>query len=315
MEIYKRIESFLDKAKENTNNYSLYQGYTGLCYSYFILSSVHNKDRNQKIAEDIYMDICNNLGRINDASFSNGLAGVGWAIEAINNNGFTNINTDKFLRDFDDFLYKFITFQKTQNLSLDSGCLGKALYFYQRLTSQNKTNDPYRYIAHAECLTLLTDEIRTFLNLLVNKDTKDINKDECIEISQSFILLYLIWKLRYNTELLSKMLPEIRTFIEKYFEENKTESYSIYLLYSYALIAFKANDNEMINNTKKWVHNFSSLNNESNLMKYLYFKVNRMTGTRIELNIPIESLTDTFFLLDEHAENLKIPALRIFCLD
>lgn len=258
MKIYSHIEKNLDLLLESAgDNYSFYNGKTGISFCYFLLAKTFNYERNASIAIREVNSVINNFDSINSFSFSKGLMGIGWGLEAMAQNGFIDSNTNELLCDFDDFIYKQVSFFRSPSLSLDQGSLGKATYFYQRFLSPRKGQHPYRFLLNQECLSLLVDEIKFFLlndenGLLLQKGI--LPKEEIISVAQIAILLFRIYETRYNEKMISNILKDILTYIETIFISFRSDlsiNY-LYLLHSYHIIAKSLDNKKMLNDSINW---------------------------------------------------------------
>lgn len=75
----------------------------------------------------------------NSPSFASGLAGIGWSIEHLKQNGFIDIDTDSVIGNFDDCLNPHMRrFLQNGNYDYLHGALGIGLYYSMR-TSNSKT--------------------------------------------------------------------------------------------------------------------------------------------------------------------------------
>lgn len=311
-QIEKQLDLLQDQCK---NDLSFYTGKVGISLCYYLLAKHYHGTRNTAIANSLIKYIVNHFEDINSFSFSKGVLGIGWGLEMINQNGFTHLDMNRILYDFDDLIYKQSCFFKSTALSLDNGSLGKAMYFYQRVLS-NKTQYylSYRSILNQECLLLLVNEIKYYLLDekvgLLNKDDK-LTKDEIIEISQSIVLLFYIHKLNLIPKVISNIIHEIILFIEKIFEDTSNISLThIYFLNSYFVIANSLNNNEMKNRLNQWRLLYNSVDDESNIDLLERYIIKSCIFGQIQgnynchENIGQLSLLDIFINLDSVSMNV-----------
>ncbi len=141
------------------NGIGLINGKTGLGLAYFILSKYTKDPTLTDKGFDMFDAITEDITRINEINFSNGLSGIGWAIEWLVQNDFFEANTDEILEDVDNAIYKALMFAPDNNLSLGNGTLGKLLYFFKRMKSINTNVNRFKTITHETCLIVLTDEL------------------------------------------------------------------------------------------------------------------------------------------------------------
>ena len=264
------LEDSLEKLTgKYENSYGLYNGKTGLCICYFVLAKIE-KNPDYEIKARILLDeISDNIGEVEELDFANGLAGIGWGIEWLVQNNFVDANTDEILEDLDDELYKSVVFAKAASLSLHNGTLGKAMYFYKRLMSQNPNPVRYRTLCNQECLVLLTDEIN---ETLLNKETgllsvetfrQNLTPIQMGEIAQCLVFLLKLILLRVNAEVTEKLICAILSHAGKYAEtyaapnSKEHEDAARYLLHSYLLGGIKLNDIGVIKNATCLLEMFS----------------------------------------------------------
>jgi len=230
----------------NNNDYGLYNGQTGLCIICFLLSDLFPDEGFNERAHQILDKISDNIGAVEKLDFEKGLAGVGWGIEWMVQNGYIHADTNEVLEDLDDELYKTVTCLKSPNISLKNGSIGKAMFFYKRLMSQNQPTirNRYRNICNQECLVLLIDEMKE--NLLAEGDEIFIGSDpeqgissyRLMEIAHTLIFLNKILPKRINLEITERLIRSILTFIksnEKSFLEPTLSEGYLHLLYAYSV--------------------------------------------------------------------------------
>ena len=255
------IETQLQKlSDECAKNFGLHNGKTGLCICYFLLAKITGNKAYETNARILLDELSDNIGRVEELDFENGLAGIGWGIEWLVQNNFVDANTDEVLEDLDDELYKSVVYAKAASLSLQNGTLGKAMFFYKRLMAQNHGTERYRSLCNQECLVLLTDEINeTLLNagtglLSVAALQQNLTLIQLTEIAQSLIFLIKLVPLGVNAEITEKLICNIFSFIQGYKEgctapdtKECNDAYQ-YLLFAYLLAGTKLNDNGVIKN-------------------------------------------------------------------
>jgi|GEM_PF-3273772 len=234
------IDQFEFLEQHYNNNYSLHNGKTGLCLAYY-LAGASFKNKNFTIKGTVLLtEIGENIDKIQGFNFANGLAGIGWAIEWLIQNGFLIANSDDVLEDMDDELYKTVVYTTSQNVSLKDGTIGKGLYFYKRLTACNPSALRYRNLCNQECLILLIDELHGSLltpekeipyNTIINSSAR------IDELAESLLFLSRAKTQKVNKETLTNVICAIRKFINKYFlsaefKNNEFYNSNLYLIYA-----------------------------------------------------------------------------------
>lgn len=248
------IDKELDRLTiEYGDRYGLYDGKAGLCIAYLLLSEVCKLERFKTKAIEIIDNLNNNISNVRILDFGSGLAGIGWAIEWMVQNEFIEADTDEVLEDLDTELYKSIVYGSSPNLSLSNGALGKALYFYKRLNARNSGRIRSRTSKIEESLIILTDEIS---DGLLNSETGLIRSDimikkqdshHILEIAQALIFLSKIYKERLNTDVVSRTIECIISFIERIRSFNPTvqsQDNYLFLLYAFKYAGMRIGDNQ-----------------------------------------------------------------------
>jgi len=243
------IEQYLDQIEiKSENDYSLYKGKTGLSLCYFILYTLTSNVAYEVKAKNLMDELSENISDVESLQFSEGLAGIGWAIEWLAQNDYIDANTDEILEDLDDELYKTVVYAKSASLSLETGTIGRAMYFFRRRLARNPGRNRYLQICTDECLILLIDEIHDkFLDDdygFLNKSNA-LSETELIDIAQSFLFLIKVYNKKINTEIIKQLIISIASFLEIFFSntecEISSEGYS-YLLYAYMKAGTELND-------------------------------------------------------------------------
>ncbi|MDE1193010.1 MAG: hypothetical protein PW786_12830 [Arachidicoccus sp.] len=149
-----------NSANSETKCYGLFNGKAGRAILFYLLSTNSDKDRYKEQALKNLDEIAENIASIESLGFAKGLAGIGWMVEWVAQNGFLEMNTDEILEEIDDTLYKSVVYSSDKNISLSKGILGKILFFSSRYKSKNPNTHRLKSIFHEECLVLLTDDLQ-----------------------------------------------------------------------------------------------------------------------------------------------------------
>ncbi len=320
--IMKELEK---SAMLNSNNWGLLNGQTGLCITYFLLSDLFSDTDFGERANQLLANISDNICNVEEFDFENGLAGIGWGIEWMVQNGYIQADTNEVLEDLDDELYKAVVYAKSPNISLENGAVGKAMYFYKRLNAQNKLTirNRYRNICNQECLVLLIDEMNE--NLMEEKNgllsagfnqVKNISSDRLIEVARTLIFLTKVFPKKINLEISEKLICTIITFIrqnEKIFLDVSLREGALYLLYAYSFAGEMLHD---INSVKyaQLLYEVSKQSFVSGIGENFFYKyLNNRFNSHIDFSlneIPVvrngyDALFNLLFLCDQHYKKLK----------
>lgn len=252
--IHRQI-SFIENSHRVVSGNGLFKGKAGDIILYFSLFRYTSKKLWEEKAKELLNELSAQIADVQELNYANGLAGIGWMVEWVKQNGFLDINTDEVLEDVDDTLYKAVLYGRDKTISLNDGSLGKAAYFLKRYESRNKDTHRYKIISIQECLVLLTDEIGERLtgeNSLLNK-SKESNipsEEYLIEVGQAMIFLSKIFFHKINVEVVEKTLYALIKYADALFDECKKENYKssaalelieswLYLAYAYYTSGFK----------------------------------------------------------------------------
>lgn len=241
-----------------TQNYGLYHGRSGLAMVYFVIYTITGEKKYFIKGQNLIEELTDNISNVEGLDLDKGLAGIGWAVEWFIENKFVEGNSDELLEDLDDELYKRVIYSKSENLSLENGTIGKALYFYKRLCAKNPNVSRFRNLCNQESLVLLIDEIGE--TLLSEENEISLNNGNqglsCNEISQTLIFLSTINHLKINIEISKVILCAINKFIKHVFLTDKFESVQtdteiIYLIYACFKAGKTLNDDDFLSMAKK----------------------------------------------------------------
>lgn len=202
-----------------SDSYALYDGKAGEAILLYLLSRNLEYNHLTDIALMRLNDISDQIAQIESLSFSDGLAGIGWAIEWAAQNNFLEANTDEILEDIDDTLYKSVVYIPSENISLATGVLGKLLFFFARYKSRNLGSHRLKNIAHEECLVLLTDDLH---EKLCGEDGHiykgSVTNDDLINFGHAvYILSDFLWS-KINEPTVEGTLYDLVKFIDTYLD-------------------------------------------------------------------------------------------------
>lgn len=307
------IKNELDKSIiSNSNNFGLLKGQTGLSLTYFLLSDLFPDTDFKEHANQLLDQVSENICDVKGIDFENGLAGIGWGIEWMIQNGYIKADANEVLEELDDELYKSVVGSKSPNISLENGAIGKAMYFYKRLNTQTyqSMHNRYRNICNHECLILLIDEINE--NLLDKKNgllvrstqTQHITSAQLIEVARTLIFMSKAHHLKINPEIIEKLIDRIITFIRQnitiLMETSLREGY-LNLLYAYSFASELLQDINGVNHARMLyessMQSFISTNNVSTFQKYLNNRFNPLTNIPLNAEPIVKKQSDGFFNL------------------
>ncbi|QEM11386.1 lanthionine synthetase LanC family protein [Mucilaginibacter rubeus] len=291
------FKTYLSGFEQNcANDYSLYNGKTGLAMLYYMLHAASGDQVSLTKGKQLLDELSENIQNIKEFNFQNGLSGIGWAIEWLVQNKFIDANTDEILEDMDDELYRSVVYAKSGDASLAHGVIGKALYFYRRLCARNSSSSRYRYICIQECLVLLIDEIDELLfsdnAILYNGDTLLNDLQKMHQVGQALLLVSSINRLKINAEVCKKIICCSRGVLDLYFNSNNSHhndnELDWYLTYCYYKSGIYLGDSEFLSKTMYGGCTF----NEKFMRSLGYFSVNNEANSQIHVTLMAEHPLD-----------------------
>ncbi|MDD3043964.1 MAG: lanthionine synthetase C family protein [Candidatus Delongbacteria bacterium] len=159
-EIAEDIISRFNKG-ELKNKIGLFSGKAGISLFMFYNGRYFENERYKEYAKHILEDVFNDIN--NDSllpTYCNGLAGVGWAVNHLAENGFIEKESLEVLKDFDIYLYdSMIAYSRSGNFDFLHGATGIAFYFTQRFReNENIAGYLNEYIEELKKHTIFDDE-------------------------------------------------------------------------------------------------------------------------------------------------------------
>lgn len=128
MNIQDNITNALLLSSSFIENLGLFNGKTGIAIYFFHLARSTNNKLYEKYAEELIDEIYDEISLSTPLDFENGLAGIGWGIEYLAENGFIDADTNEVLEEFDDVLIKDVEdFKKSLR-----DIIGAGFYFHKR---------------------------------------------------------------------------------------------------------------------------------------------------------------------------------------
>ncbi len=183
------------------NNLGLLHGKMGISICFFNLYR-HTKKRIYKdFAEELIVEVYEEISDDITVDFANGLAGIGWGVEYLVQNKFVDANTDDVLKEIDKRVISNMNINSHQNLSLQNGILGIAAYLLKRnqninILNGNRANHIQQGIINIiEKLDILLqkDVINKILLSNSSENTFPYNKEACETFNIIWDYFLLMW--------------------------------------------------------------------------------------------------------------------------
>lgn len=167
-------------------NYGLMHGNTGLCLYFYQLSKRTNNPEYEQLADDLLDKVFANLSTSAFADFENGLAGIGWGIEYLVQNGFAEGDTDDILEEVDNKVFKSLNEENINSFELGNGLTGFLFYLISRMKKPTNPNSMAQRI-NRELLILTINK----LDELVTNQFTSITKEMYFDLFWRFpVMLY-----------------------------------------------------------------------------------------------------------------------------
>lgn len=139
------------------------------------------KEANQLYAQQLLNEVTDELSNSINQNFNN-IISYGWTLSFLNVNKYININTDLYLEDFDDHVYK-VTMQELsiEDFNIDI-LLDLINYLIIRLKDKNPNEEFYRNFIHSECIKLIINKLDCYLDLCISN--KKLTKEQIYNCSR-----------------------------------------------------------------------------------------------------------------------------------
>lgn len=226
------ISSIISEKYSNEKNIGVVAGSSGCALFQFYYAKYLDSDYYSDLGIEI---ISHCIAKINDGysfpSYCDGIAGFGWAIQHLSNEGFISVDCDDLLSPFDEFLFSQMELElSNDNLDFLHGAIGYGFYFLKRyqLTTNRELKNSYNHYL----LVLLKGLDRLAIqqgNQLKWESIFDLEKgDKVANLSlshgMSSIVNFLSRLLDLNTfqEPSRKLLKRSITYILSFQSTNKT---------------------------------------------------------------------------------------------
>ncbi|MBW6535468.1 MAG: hypothetical protein K0B11_10695 [Mariniphaga sp.] len=140
-------------------NIGLLHGKMGISIFFFHLArQIKNQiyeDYAGELIDEIYEEITANT----PIDFENGLAGIGYGIEYLVQNGFIEADTDEVLEEFDNRIFKELIYNTPHDIGLLNGLTGLGAYFLKRIQNSASNDEKISTLTNKQTLIHLIDEL------------------------------------------------------------------------------------------------------------------------------------------------------------
>ncbi len=146
--IHQRIINALLLNSSFIDNLGLLNGKMGISIFFFHLARETGNSVYEDYAGELIDEIYEEINVHTPFDFENGLAGIGWGIEYLAQNGFIEADTDEVLEEFDKRLIKELTFGTSTEIGILNGILGTGYYFLNRIGNRQSNCEKKQILLH-----------------------------------------------------------------------------------------------------------------------------------------------------------------------
>jgi hypothetical protein len=141
------------------DNIGLMHGKMGISIYFFHLARQTGdkiyEDYAGELIDEIYEEITANT----PVGFENGLAGLGYGIEYLVQNGFIEADTDEVLEEFDNRIFKELIYNTPHDIGLLNGLVGIGAYFLTRIQNPASNDEKIPTLTNKQALIHVIDEL------------------------------------------------------------------------------------------------------------------------------------------------------------
>ncbi len=154
---FQRIINVLLLNASFIDNLGLMHGKMGIAIFFFHLSRETQNQVYENYAGELIDEIYEEITITTPLDFENGLAGIGWGIEYLAQNGFIEADTDEVLEDFDNRLQP--SRNQFHGIGLLKGLIGLGAYYLKRIQKPASTDEEVSTLINKQMLVHLIDEL------------------------------------------------------------------------------------------------------------------------------------------------------------
>ncbi len=211
-----KIAQFIQQKALENSNYGLMRGSMGLSiFFYHLAKSTNNNQEYEELADNLLDKVFPSISTWSSPDFENGLAGIGWGIEYLVQNGFAEGNTDEVLEEIDNKIFKILQKDNLTSFELTNGLTGYLFYLISRLKKPTNPNALEQRINRE----LLISVINSLEGLVTNQFTsivKEMNFDLFWRFPAVLYGLSEAFNLNIYPEKIKRMIKQWLPYFEAY---------------------------------------------------------------------------------------------------
>ncbi len=185
---HQRITNTLLLNASFIDNIGLMHGKMGISIYFFHLARETQNRIYKDYAEDLIDEIYEEINTTTPFDFEDGLAGIGWGIEYLAQNGFIDADTDEVLETIDSQLC--LSKEQFKGPGLLNGITGLGVYYLSRIQNPHSTNEKTTTFLNKQILIQIIDELELILG---NNILKLANSSEDYSLTWDYTILLLFF--------------------------------------------------------------------------------------------------------------------------
>ena len=182
------------------DNLGLMNREMGICIYFFHLVGDTGNSIYEDYAEELIDEIFEEINTNTALNFENGLAGIGWGIEYLAQNGFAEADTNEVLEEFDNRLFQQLIYNTPTEIGLLNGLVEIGAYYLKRLQNSNSNDDNLQTFTNKQLLIYLIDKLdeqtKNISPLIQEPSTISLpnkEKSSSLEITPKKQIFDLVW--------------------------------------------------------------------------------------------------------------------------
>jgi lantibiotic modifying enzyme len=140
-------------------NIGLLHGKLGISICFYHLARQTGNQIYEDYAGELIDEIYEEITANTPVGFENGLAGIGYGIEYLVQNGFIEADTDEVLEEFDNRIFKELIYNTPQDIGLLNGLVGIGAYFLKRIKDKASNDEKIPTLTNKQALIHVIDEL------------------------------------------------------------------------------------------------------------------------------------------------------------
>lgn len=141
------------------DNIGLMNGKMGIAMAFYHLARKTGNKIYEDYAGELIDEIYEEISLSTPCDFENGLAGIGWGIEYLVQNGFIEADTDEVLEEFDNRIFKELIYNTPKEIGLLNGLVGIGMYLLKRIQNPQSNDEKITTLTNKHTLIHLIDEL------------------------------------------------------------------------------------------------------------------------------------------------------------